>query len=181
MLKKMRKMFMNVNADSGQTFASTGRHDPYRNFNYKVTISGKKIFAKSGFNKITGLKLKTDVIEYRDGNDSQLTPHKLSGLVKHDPVTFERGMSEDADIWSWVIQQIKSNDDGHKATITIELLDKARNGVKKWELLECWVSDYETGDFDAMGNGVMIDRMVVQYEGIKTAVGNSRGQVTLID
>jgi phage tail-like protein len=174
----MKKLFMNVKADTGQAFASTGRHDPYRDFNYKVTITGKKIFAKVGFNKVTGLKLKTDVIEYRDGADSQMTPHKMSGLVKHDPVTFERGMSEDLDIWNWVIQQIKSNDDGHKCTIVIELLDRARNGVRKWELQECWVSDYETGDFNAQGNGIMIDRMIVQYEGIKTDQGSSTGAVT---
>lgn len=164
---------MDVHADSGQAFASTDRHDPYRNFNYVVTITGKKTFARAGFQKITGLKVKTDVIEYREGADAQLNPHKLAGLVKFDPVTFERGMSEDMDMWNWILLQVGSNDDGHKCTITIELKDRNRAGAKKWEMRESWISDYETGDFDAQGNGIMLDRMVVQHEGLKLVTGLS--------
>lgn len=175
-MKKL--LFLNVFASSGQTFASSERHDPYRNFNYKVTITGKKTFAKAGFQKISGLKIKTDVIEYRDGDDAQLTPHKIPGLVKSDPVTFERGMSEDADMLDWIVQQVSKNDSEHKCTITIELLDRARNGVNKWELRECWISDYETGDFDAQGNSIMLEKMVVQHEGMKFSKGSSTGTVT---
>jgi phage tail-like protein len=169
----MLKLFANVFADSGQKFAQSDRHDPYRNFNYTVTITGKKIFAKAGFQKITGLKVKTDVIEYREGADAQLNPHKLPGLVKFDPVTFERGMSEDTDMWDWILQQVNSDDAGHKCTITIELKDRNRKGAKKWEMRECWISDYETGDFDAQGNGIMLDRMIIQHEGLKLDRGTA--------
>jgi len=171
-------LFMTAHGASGQKFASSERHDPLRNFNYRVTISGKKNFARAGFQKVTGLKIKTDVIEYRDGDDEQLNPHKLAGLVKSDPITLERGMSEDVDMWSWIVQQIKSNDDGHKCTVKIELLDRARNGARAWELRECWISDYETGDFDAQGNGIALDRMVIQHEGIKLLNGSYKGQVS---
>lgn len=176
----LKNLFLNVQADSGQTFASTDRHDPYRNFNYVVTITGKKVFAKGGFQKITGLKLKTDVIEYRDGNDKQLTPHKMAGLIKFDPVTFDRGMSDDEDMFNWIYQQAKQNpnDDGHKVTITIELQDRGRQGKKAWELQEAWIADYETGDFDAQGNGVMIERMIIQHEGLKFKKGKSVGGVS---
>lgn len=165
-------------ADSGTSFASAERHDPYRNFNFKVTISGKKTFAKAGFNKISNLSAKSDVIEYREGDDRQLTPHKTAGLVKTDPVTFERGMSEDTDAWDWMVMSCNSNDDSHKVTIEIELLDRGRNGVIKWTLKECWISDYDTGDFDAMGNAIMIEKMVVQHEGMKREKGTSTGTVT---
>jgi phage tail-like protein len=164
----LAKILKEVHADSGQTFASTDRHDPYRNFNYSVEITGKKTFAKAGYQKVTGLKVKTDVIEYREGSDKQLTPHKLTGLTKYDPVTFERGMSEDSDMIDWIFQQInEANDDTHKVTVKVILKDRGTGNVKSWELLEAWISDYETGDFDAQGNGVAIDRMVVQHEGIK--------------
>lgn len=158
----------NVLADSGQKFGSTERHDPYRDFNFRVTITGKKTFAKAGFNKVTGIKVKTDVIEYRDGADKQLTPHKLSGLVKYDPITLERGMSEDTDMWDWLFLQVTSNDNKHKCTVIIEVMDRDnKKAVKKYEVLEAWISDYETNDFDAAGNNVAIDRMVIQHEGIK--------------
>lgn len=163
---------------TGQTFANTKRHDPYRNFNFRVTITGAKTFAKAGFQKVTGLKVKTDVVEYRDGDDSQLSPHKMAGLVKTDPITLERGQSEDVDIWDWIVQQVRSNDDGHKCTIVVEVLDRARNGVIKYEYRECWVSDYESGDLDAQGNAILIDRMVIQHEGVKRSRGAYNGAVS---
>lgn len=176
--KKAIKMFQNVLADTGTSFTNVERHDPYRNFNFKVTIAGKKTFAKAGFNKISGLSAKSDVIEYRDGNDTQLAPHKTPGLVKTDPVTFERGMSEDMDAWDWMVMSCNSNDESHKATIKIELLDRGRSGVITWELKECWISDYETSDFDALGNAIMVEKMVVQHEGVKRTKGTSAGTVT---
>ena len=163
---------------TGQTFASTQRHDPYRNFNFRVTITGAKTFTKAGFQKVTGFKAKTDVIEYRDGDDAQLSPHKMAGLVKTDPITFERGQSEDTDMWDWMVQQVRSNDDGHKVTIRVEVLDRARNGVIIYELRECWISDYESGDLDAQGNAVLIDRMIVQHEGVKRLRGAHSGAVS---
>lgn len=178
-MKFLSKLVVNVLADSGQTFASTERHDPYKNFNYAVTITGKKTFAKMGFQKISGLKMKTDVIEYRDGDDAQLSPHKSAGLVKSDPITFERGMSDDNDMYDWMAMQAQlgANDDGHKSTIKIELKDRGRGVVKTWELRECWISDYETGDFDAQGNGVMVEKMVVQHEGVQLVKGKTTGTV----
>lgn len=173
------KLLMEVFADSGQTFASSERHDPYKNFNFSVTITGKKVFAKMGFQKITGLKLKTDVIEYRDGDDASLTPHKSGGLVKSDPITFERGMSDDTDIYDWMTMQSQTapNDEGHKCTILIELKDRGRGVVKAWEIREAWISDYETGDFDAQGNAVMLERMIVQHEGVKLLTKKTNGTV----
>lgn len=176
--KKFLKQFQNVLADSGTSFANVEKHDPYRNFNFKVSIVGKKSFTRAGFNKISGLTAKSDVIEYRDGDDSQLTPHKTAGLIKTDPVTFERGMSEDMDMWDWMVASANSNDESHKNTIRIELLDRGRNGVVTWELKECWISDYESGEFDALGNAIMIEKMVVQHEGMKRTIGTSTGSVT---
>lgn len=179
-MKIFDKLLMDVFANSGQTFATTERHDPYKNFNFAVTITGKKVFAKSGFQKISGLKIKTDVVEYRDGDDAQLSPHKSAGLVKSDPITFERGMSEDTDIFDWLKLQAQgaANDGGFKCTIKIELKDRGRGVVKSWELREAWISDYETGDFDAQGNAVMVEKMIVQHEGLFALNNKSNGVVS---
>ena len=173
--RDMRKLFMNVFAHSGTTFANSERRDPYKNFNFSVTIVGKKVFAKAGFRTISGLNFSSEVVEYRDGDDTQLSTSKSAGLLSTEPVTFERGMSEDMDIADWMSKVAGSNDEGVKTTITIELKDRARNGVKKWELRNCWISGYETGDFDAQGNEVMIERMIVQHEGMKVLKGDAPG------
>jgi|SRR3712207_186297 len=171
----LRKMFDIAYADgvthgSGQTFTATGRYDPYKAFRYLVEITGNKNFAKAGFQKVTGLKMTTDVIEYREGGDP-LTVSKTPGLTKFDPITMERGMSEDLDMWDWATKlfdfQIvnQSNSPIYRSNVTIKLLDRNGDIVKVWQVPNAWVSEYSTGDFDAKGNNVMIEKIVLQHEG----------------
>jgi phage tail-like protein len=174
MKKILSVLFLTVLANSGQTFADTKRHDPYKGFNFRVTISGKKNFAKYGFQKVTGLKVKTDVVEYREGNDTQLNPHESFGLVKYDPITMERGMSEDKDMHDLIQLNVKTdqtgggNESDAAIDVKIELLDRARNVAKSWTLLEPKIFEYETGDFDAQNStNVIVDRMVIRHEGWK--------------
>lgn len=152
-------------------FADSTRHDPYKEFNYEVIITGAQNFAKFGFSKVSGLKGDIDVIEYREGGDN-LSAHKSAGLVKYDPITLERGMSEDSDSWNWFkkvfdLTALSGNvvEPGYKGVVTIKLKDRDGSVVKTWEARECWVSGYETGEFNALGTGVMVERLTIQHEG----------------
>lgn len=160
------KLFLEALADSGQKFASTGRHDPYRSYNFEVAISGKKVFAKAGFQKVTGLKMDTEVIEYREGADKQQTPHKMPGLEKYDPITLVRGMSEDADMITWATMSRSANDDAFKCTVTITLKDRNGKAVKRWQAKEAWTASYDIGDLDAQSNAVLLETITVQHEGL---------------
>lgn len=165
----MKNLFtmLKVHADTGQTFAKTGRHDPYKKCKFLVEITGNMLFAKAGFQKVSGLKMTTEVTEYREGGDNN-SVHKSPGLTKYEPITLERGMSEDLDMWDFAVKALEVENPDFKAIITIKLQD-TRTGkvVKTWEVSECWVSEYETGDFDAMSSDVMIERIVVQNEGFR--------------
>ena len=156
---------------SGLKFADTERHDPYKSFRFEVEISGHMVFAKAGFQKVSGLKMNTDVVEYREGGDN-LTVSKSPGLTKFDPITLERGMSEDTDMWDWASKIFHIDETAHeqvkyRANVKIKL--KGRNGkvVKAWEIPNAWISRYETGEFDAMGNNVMLETIELQHEGWK--------------
>lgn len=156
---------------SGLTFADTERHDPYKSFRFEVEISGRMVFAKAGFQKVSGLKMETEVVEYREGGDN-LTVSKSPGLTKFDPITLERGMSEDMDMWNWASKVFSTSNDDHemvkyRANVKIKL--KGRNGsvVRAWEIPNAWVSRYETGELDAMGNNVMLETIELQHEGFR--------------
>lgn len=160
---------------SGLKFADTERHDPYKSFRFEVEISGHMVFAKAGFQKVAGLKMNTDVVEYREGGDN-LTVSKSPGLTKFDPITLERGMSEDTDMWDWASKIFHIDESAHtqikyRANVKIKL--KGRNGavVKAWEIPNAWISRYETGEFDAMGNNVMLETIELQHEGFKKIQG----------
>lgn len=166
----LRKAFGASVHGSGQSFANAERYDPYKAFRFKVELAGNHTFSKAGFQKASGLKMDTDVIEYREGGDS-LTVSKTPGLTKFEPIVLERGMSDDPDMWSWASSLFdfnsvdQSNSPKFRANMKISLMDREGNIVKVWEVPNCWVSSYETGEFDAMGNNVFIEKITVQHEG----------------
>lgn len=168
----MRELFNQLFKEVyGVTFANTARHDPYKDFAFEVVITGAQNFAKFGFSKASGLKGDIDVIEYREGGDN-FTAHKSPGQTKYDPITLERGMSEDADSWNWFTQVFNLSGMGgqvaepnFKGTMQVKLKDRDGSIVRTWECVECWPSSYDVGDLDASGNGVLIERLVIQHEG----------------
>lgn len=155
---------------SGQQFADAGRYDPYKSFRFEVEIAGNMVFAKAGFQKVSGLNMTTEVIEYREGGDS-LTVSKTPGLTSFEAITLERGMSEDSDMWDWASKLFdfnsvaQVNSPKYRANMKIKLKDRAGTVVKIWEVPNCWVSEYSTGEFDAQGNSVMIETIKVVHEG----------------
>jgi phage tail-like protein len=147
--------------------------DPWRNFKFEVEING---FVRAGFQKASGLKQTTEVIEYREGGENE-TPRKLPGQTSFDPIVLERGKSADdaGDFLSWAKEifnldakdgaQGDSND--FRRQIVIYLKDKGGNRVVKWTCLRCWPSEYSSGDLDAQANDVDVETLTLQNEGIK--------------
>lgn len=167
----LRKVY--ASHGSGQTFTGdSSRYDPYKAYKFLMHVTGNMTFAKAGFQKISGLKMKTEVTEYREGGDD-VTKIKTPGLVSFDPITCERGMSDDLDMFKWASKSYRpndsssSNDSDCRAQISITLQDRDGTSKKKWDILSGWVSDYETGDFDATSSNVMVEKMTIQHEGWK--------------
>lgn len=167
LLREYLKEAKAVTLGTGQKFADTSRYDPYKSFKFEVSISGNMTFAKAGFQKVSGLKAKTDVVEYREGADDN-TVSKSPGLTKYDPIVLERGMSEDTDMWDFFLKAFNA-DSKYRASMKIVLRDRVGNAVKTWNIVEAWVSEYDTGDFDAMSNNVMLEKITLQHEGFSKA------------
>jgi phage tail-like protein len=140
--------------------------EPYRNFKFLVYVQG---FIAGGFSKVSGLKMTTEVFEYREGGDNT-TVRKLPGQTKFDPVSLERGSTSNLDMWNWATEVHTFSGGGHlnppRRTITIVLVGKNGLELRKWVLQKCWASEWEVGELDAKSNDVLIERVVVQHEGI---------------
>jgi phage tail-like protein len=144
--------------------------DPYRNFRFEVEING---FTHAGFQKVSGLKHSVQVIDYREGGENEVM-RKLPGQSTFDPITLERGMSNNNDFVDW-IEQIFNLDnidgqpplEGWRRKVVIYAKNKAGTRVKKWTVFNAWPSENMPGDLDASGNDVLIETLVLQNEGIK--------------
>jgi phage tail-like protein len=156
--------------------------DPYRNFKFRVVIDG----ADMGFRTISGLKEMTEIIEYREGGENE-TPRKLPGQTTFENVTLERGIAADgSDLLAWRKQIYDLDSAGGIASaassfgtdgatnadfrreVQIFLRNKQGVDVWQWDIINAWPSELEVADLDASSNEVLIEKLVLANEGIRS-------------
>lgn len=137
---------------------ATTRHDPYKNFPFRVDFGGA---ASSGFTQVSGLSAEAQVIEYREGSDITST-RKLPGLVKYPNVTLRRGLTQSRDLFDWWMTVVNGNVE--RRDVSIVLLDDARKEVVRWILRDAWIAKFEMGELNAEGNDVAIETIELAHE-----------------
>jgi phage tail-like protein len=111
------------------------------------------------------------VIEYKEGGN----PITLKGLgrVKYEPITLERGVTQDTEFLDWA-DAAQRLDQGHPTTslknlrreIRIQLLNEEGQAVKGYIVHRCWVSEFQAlPDLDAGANAVAIEHIKLENEG----------------
>jgi phage tail-like protein len=146
------------------------RHDPYKNFKFQVKWDGQYV---AGISKVTGLKKATAVIKHREGGDPS-TSRKSPGLTEYDPITLERGITEDTAFEQWAGKvwrlgaglgaEVSLKD--FRKDIIIELYNEAGQKVQAYNVYRCWVSEYlAMPDLDANSAAVAIQHIKIENEG----------------
>lgn len=148
------------------------RLDPYKNFKFRVYFVGQSD-PVAGVSKVTALKLTTEVVEHREGGDPS-TSHKSPGRTKYDPITLERGVTQDAAFEAWARKvwnlgagpgtEVSLKD--FRRDLILELQNEAGQPVVKYKIYRCWVSEYQSmPDLDANANAVAIQHIKIENEG----------------
>jgi len=140
------------------------RNDPYSQFNFLIEIDG---VVKGGFSECSGLTTDSNVIDYREGNEKQLTARRLPGLMKYNNVVLKRGFTADKSLWNWrknvIDGQVK------RSSGSIVLLDDARNPVLTWNFREGWPAKWEGPALNAKTSEVAIETLEICHEGLELA------------
>ena len=74
------------------------RYDPYKTYRFLVYF-GTSTQPVAAVSKVGGLKRSSDVIEYKEGGNPVIL--KGLGRSKYDPITLERGLTQDQDFVEW--------------------------------------------------------------------------------
>jgi phage tail-like protein len=138
--------------------APATRHDPYKNFKFRVEIDG---IALAGFAEVSGLSAEAEVVEYREGADITST-RKLPGQVKYPNVTLKRGITGSRELFDWWKTVV--NGKVQRRSVAIILLDDDLTEVVRWSLHEAWIARIEFGDLEAEGNDVAIESIELAHE-----------------
>ena len=149
---------------------NTHRTDPYKNFKFRVKWNGRYV---AGVSKISPLKRNTEVIEYRDGANSN-NVQKMPGFTKYGSITLERGITHDTEFENWANQVFNiSGNAGSEMSlknfrrdIVLEMYNEAGQLAISYLIRRCWVSEYVAlPELDANSFAVAIETITLENEG----------------
>src|ERR1700760_855476 len=148
---------------------NTNRYDPYKSYRFLVYF-GNTTTPVAGVSKVGGLKRSSDAIEYKEGGNSIIL--KGLGRTKYDPITLERGLTQDLDFATWA-NAAQVLDKGSPRTslknlrkeVRIDLLNEAGQPVYRFNVHRCWVSEYQAlPDLDAGSTAIALEHIKLENE-----------------
>ena len=149
---------------------ATLRDNPYSAFNFLVELGGAQGDGAAGsivggFSDVSGLGMDVNYSEYRNGNERFNTPRKVPNTHKLDDVTLKRGLVGSTDLFEWVKTVRGGTADARSVTIT--LLDEARNPVAAWRLRNAQPKKWAGPTLASKGGGeVAMEELHLVHEGI---------------
>jgi phage tail-like protein len=150
--------------------ANPTRHDPYKNFKFRVMWDGRYV---AGISKVSALRRTTDMVEHREGGDPS-TSRKSPGRSHFEAITLERGVTHDGEFEQWANKvwnfgsglgaEVALKD--FRKDIILEVYNEAGQLALAYKVYRCWVSDYQAlPDLDANANAVAIQTIKLENEG----------------
>jgi len=141
------------------------RDRPYARFNFLVDLgTGETEGPGAGFQECSGIGTSVDVIEYRNGNERENAPRKLTGLNRVNDVTLKRGLVGSLDLYQW-LDQIRNGDAAAIRTVVISLMSEDHSAsVMTWRLLRARIVKHTSGPFNAKGTDVAMEEVTLAYE-----------------
>ena len=146
------------------------RERPYSQFNFTVNLgTGDVDSVQAGFQEVSGLGMEITIAEYRNGNEKDNAPRKITGTYKVPDVTFKRGVIGALDLYEW-LDQIRSGAQDALRTVTIQLLSEDRSSTAmEWKLTNARPMKYTGPSLNGKGTDVAVEELVLSCERIDMA------------
>ena len=150
--------------------ANLNRFDPYKAYRFLVYF-GRSTTPVAAVSKVGAIKRSSDVIEVKEGGNAVIL--KGLGRTKYDPITLERGVTQDKDFITFANYAQLLNQGAPSTSlanlrkeVSIVLLNEAAQPVLRYLLHRCWVSEFQAlPDLDAGGNAIAIEHIKLENEG----------------
>jgi phage tail-like protein len=141
------------------------RDRPYAGFNFLVDLgTGETDGPDAGFQECSGISMSVDVVEYRNGNEKENNPRKITGLSKVSDVTLKRGIIGSLNLYQW-LDQIRNGDVTALRTVVIRLMNEDHSAaVMTWKLHRARIIRHTSGPLNAKGTDVAMEEITLAYE-----------------
>jgi phage tail-like protein len=134
------------------------------NFILKVKgISVEGSVVKGWFTEVSGLDSEVLPVDYRNGSNGD-DERKMPGLAKFQTITLKRGITNDIELWNWILNDI----DGQLAPAngSIILLNENRQEVMCWNFIRGWPSKCIGPSLNEKSNVIAIETLEICCEGL---------------
>jgi phage tail-like protein len=147
--------------------AKPTRMDPYAVGNFRVEIDSINV---ASFRKCAGLKSETEIFEYQEGGENEVT-YKLVGPTKASNIVLTQGFVSDPALFKWrdEIASSGTNQIKRRNGSIIALAADARTEVGRWTFTKAWPVRWEMTDFDAQSGEAACEILELAVEKISRA------------
>jgi phage tail-like protein len=143
------------------------RERPFHGYNFLVDFGVDPASPQAGFQEVSGIALEVSVTEYRNGNERENAPRKITGLVKVPDVTLKRGIIGDPTLYEWInAVRNGSQDERRTVTITLQSEDRTTN-AQSWKLIEARAIKLVTQAFKGTGAEIAVQELTIASERIE--------------
>ena len=137
--------------------------DIYRAYNFIVDLGE----GPAGyFTAVDGMGVEIETIDYREGGGAPAV-RKLAGRVSYPDVTLKWGLSENRDLWDWLMTAV--NGEVVRRNVSVILVTAGGRETTRWNLASAWPRSWRGAPLDAMENEVAIETLTLACEGIERA------------
>jgi phage tail-like protein len=134
------------------------RRDHVPAYYFEVQIAGQQT---GFFRSVSGLKVETEVVEYREGGDTGGTIRKLPGVTRVANIRLSRAFTGDRSLYNWFVAPQTARVNGR-----ITMYDRQGSRVAAWKFTNGFPVKWEGPEFDASGNDVAIETIEIAHEGL---------------
>lgn len=141
------------------------RKDPYGNYNFLIEIQG---IVRAAFHEASGFDSAIDVIEHREGG-TNITTHKIPGMVKYSNISLKWGTSDDHDLYDWHRQWVTGDPAAARKSGSVILVDRQGQEQIRWNFKDAWPAKWTGPSFSAEGSDLSIESLELAHEGLVRA------------
>jgi phage tail-like protein len=113
----------------------------------------------TGFYDMSGLGIDIAVVEVRDGSTSVV--RKRPGRTTWSDITLKRGYLGATDVQNWALEALRG--DVQRRDITIVILDRDGDAVRRLNLVSCFPTGWELSTND---DNLLVEEVTLTYDRI---------------
>ena len=144
---------------------ATLRDRPYVQFNFLVDLGdGNTDGPQGGFQECSSIGMEVTVAEYRNGNETENSVRKITGLNKATDVTLKRGVIGSLNLYRW-LDDIRNGNQNALRNVAIHLQNEDHTAVvTTWKLMRARIIKHISGPMNAKGTDVAMEELTLAYE-----------------